>query len=349
MKQIKQEQNRIAREKIGLIEPYDIKVTNKDPGLNYVYNPEVKTKGDLQERARKENFELSKKILSVKHMDEIERLNYREDEIFDMCYFAGERKTLKKLKEERKKENSNYNMKVFSKQTIGVHGHELPKFADSEFKEYWKYNENWVENPEIQSRTELVEKQKYWKKKEDIKIKDYREEEPEQDVFKKEHVLHEKNSDIILKVNNLNHYKNFDPDNPQPVDVDNIKRNHIYRWTTLVNQFSSQKFKNGRYFDNLQVARNTAGDLMPLYSSFTDDNVFDCPGKDMNSKKKVENKNTGKVKEADGNNLNGVLKDNLYSKFGTKEGAASSGQTPNLNVNSQKDKQKTLTVRSKGF
>lgn len=253
IKQIKENNNKIAREKIGLSEKSDIKVTDKDPGLNYVYDPECKTKSDIKERMKKENFELSKKILSRKHMTDVERLNYREDEIFDMAYYHGERKTLNKLKEERKKEMCEYNMKVFSNQTIGVHGHELPKFSESEFKEFWKYNEGWVENPEYQSRVEMLENKKYWKKNEDLLIKDFKEEIPDPDEFKKTHIPIEKNSDLIIKVNNLNHFKNFDPDNPQPIDIENVKRNHIYKWTTLVNQFSKQNFKNGRYFDNLPV------------------------------------------------------------------------------------------------
>lgn len=251
IKQIKEHNNKIAREKIGLTDKSDIKITNKDPGLNYIYDPECRTKNDLKERMKKENFELSKKILSRKHMTDVERLNYREDEIFDMAYYHGERKTLNKLKEERKKEMCEYNMKVFSNQTIGVHGHELPKFSDSEFKEFWKYNEGWIENPEYQSRVEMLENKKYWKKNEDLLIKDFKEEIPEADDFKKTYIPLEKNSELIIKVNNLNHFKNFDPDNPQPIDIENVKRNHIYKWTTLVNQFSKQNFKNGRYFDNL--------------------------------------------------------------------------------------------------
>lgn len=275
MKQIKEEKLRLARESLGMTERTDIKIVDKDPSLKYVYDPEIKTKGDLYERTRKDNFELSKKILSKKHMNEIERLKYREDEIFDMGYYAGERKTYSKIKDERKKENVDYNMKVFSKQTIGVHGHELPKFSESDqYREYWKFKEDWVENPKYQSQVELLEDQKYWKRKEDFKIKDYREEEANIDDFKRVFVPKDKKVDVILKVNKLNHFKNFDPDNPQPIDVDNTKRKHIYRWTTLVNQFSSLKIKNGRYFDNLPTATVTPMDEKGLYSSFNEDGIF---------------------------------------------------------------------------
>lgn len=275
MKQIKENANKLARQKLGMTDKTDIKVTDKDPTLKYVYNPEVRTKSDIKERLRKENFELSKKILSKKHMDEIDRLKFREDEIFDMGYYPGERQTLSKLKEGRRKENVDYNMKVFSKQTIGVHGHELPKFADSEqYKEFWKFREGWVENPNYQSQVELLENQKFWKKNEDLKIKDHTEDIPDIDDFKKEYFPMNKKGEIILKVNGLNHFKNFDPNNPEPIDIDNIKRKHIYRWTTLVNQFCSQKFKNGRYFDSLPVAANTPLDDKAMYSSFNEDGIF---------------------------------------------------------------------------
>jgi hypothetical protein len=274
-KQIKNENERIAREKLGLTEKTDIKDHSKGPTLKYVYDPEHKVKEDLKEKSRKENFELSKKILSKKHMDEVERLNFREDEIFDMGYYDGERKTFNKMKEERRKENVDYNMKIFSRQTIGVHGHELPKFSDSEqYREYWKFKDDWVENPKYRSQVQLLEDHKFYKKQEDLKVKDHTDDVPSEDDFKKVHILQEKKNDIILKVNGLNHYKNFDPNNPEPIDLDNIKRNHIYRWTTLVNQFSNNKFKKGRYFDNLPIFPDTINDDKAMFSSFADDGVF---------------------------------------------------------------------------
>jgi len=339
MKQIKNEKERLARDKLGLTDKTDIKVTDKDPSLAYVNDPEIRTKGDLRERLRQENYELSKKILSRKHMDEIERLKFREDEIFDMCYYGGEGKTYKKLKEERKQEMCDYNLKVFSNQTIGVHGHELPKFADSEeYREYWKFKDGWTANPEVQSQTELLENQKYWKKREDIKIKDYLEEEPLIDEFKKVHVPISKKDGVMEKVSNMNIYKNFDPDNPEPIDIENVKRNHIYKWTTLVNQFSSQKFKNGRYFDNLPSANDNTIDDKAMYSSFAEDGLFKAVGKDQTNKKKVEFKNQGKDKDSEAGAGGSLMKDNLFTKFSTKE--------PTVPI---KEKPKNMMIRTKGF
>ena len=56
----------------------------------------------------------------------------REDEIFSKLYQEKEGKTYSKIKEEERKKINEYNIKTFSNETIGVHGHELPKFAESE-------------------------------------------------------------------------------------------------------------------------------------------------------------------------------------------------------------------------
>lgn len=82
-------------------------------------------------------------------------------------------------------------------------------------------------------------------------------------------------------MNNLNHYKDFDPNNPKPIDLENPPKNHIYkyykpnvRWTTLVHQFAPSKFNKGRYFDSLPKEAPRQSDLVPLFSSFAGDGVF---------------------------------------------------------------------------
>lgn len=54
-------------------------------------------------------------------MDDVERLNMREDEIIADGYFTDDRQTLRKIKEKRRKDTVEYNMKTFSKQTIGIY------------------------------------------------------------------------------------------------------------------------------------------------------------------------------------------------------------------------------------
>lgn len=233
MKQIKKENHEIAREKIGLLkDEKDIKITDKDPGLNYVHNPEFKTLKDIKEKFKQENMEQYNILANRHYLNDIERLNLREDEIIADGYFTDDRKTLRKVKEQRRKDTVEYNMKTFSKQTIGVHGHELPKFSENEeMVQYWKNKEGYIEEPDVNSHILLKEKIKYWKKPEELLLSDHIPSVSKPDPFKKVHKPKEKKDDLIIKVNNLNHFKDFDPNNPKPIDLDNPPRNHIYRYT----------------------------------------------------------------------------------------------------------------------
>ena len=256
MEQIRKEKNRNARIKCGLNpEASDVRDIKKHPGLEYIYNPIYKTKKDLNDAYRKENLEESKKLSNIKHKSDVERLNEREDEIFAKLYSNKEGLTYSKIKNEKRKQINDYNIKTFSKQTIGVHGHELPKFSESETnKEFWKLKEGYCENPKFKSQCEYLESIKYYKPPgEELLLNEHRDEEPNWiDPFKMVHVLEAKNKkeNLITKVNNINIFKNFDPNNPKPIDPSNYKQ-HIYRWTTLVNQFAPNKFKKGRYFDSI--------------------------------------------------------------------------------------------------
>ena len=109
-----------ARDKIGLLkEENDIKITDRNPSLKFVYDPEFKTAKDLKEKYKKENMDQFLKLGGQHFMDDVERLNMREDEIIADGYFTDDRQTLRKIKEKRRKETVEYNMKTFSKQTIG--------------------------------------------------------------------------------------------------------------------------------------------------------------------------------------------------------------------------------------
>jgi hypothetical protein len=231
MNQIKKENHQKAREKIGLLkEENEIKIKDKDPTLAYVTDPEYKTAKDLKEKFKKENMDQFNKLANRHYLDDIERLNMREDEIIADGYFTDDRRTLRKVKEKRRKDTVEYNMKTFSKQTIGVHGHELPKFADNEqMQEYWRNKDGYVENPDLNSHILFKENIKYWKKPEELLLSDHIPSVSKADPFKKIHKPKEKKSDLIIKVNNLNHFKDFDPNNPKPIDLDNPPRNHIYK------------------------------------------------------------------------------------------------------------------------
>ena len=256
----------------------------------------------------------------MNHKDEVARLNEREDEIFSKMYSNEDRKTFTKIKEQRRKETNEYNIKTFSKQTIGVHGHELPKFSESEkMKEWWKFKDGYVENPKCQSWTEFTEAIKYFKPPgEDLLLNEHRDEEPNWvDPFKRVHVpLPKENKDdkLIIKINNLNHFKGFDPNHPQPIDFNETRQQHIYRWTTLVNQFAPNKFKKGRFFDSIDEAKEDNNDNNELYSQFANFN--------SNYMNMFDKKNSVKMKEQSENVNNEslkVIKDSLFQKFSNKD------------------------------
>lgn len=250
MEQIRDKMHRDARLNVGLSErENDIKITDKDPTLQYVYNPKHRTQQDLKDEIHRENMEQSKKLNSIVHKSDVERLNEREDEIFAKLYQKEPGLTYEKIKERRKKEIFDYNLKTFCQSSIGVHGHELPKFANSNMKEYWKFKDGYCENPKYQSQLELLESHKYWKKPEDMLLCEHREDIPPIDPFKKEMVPIKQKEEEFLKVPQINFYKGFDPKVVRPLDAEKAKKNHIYRWTTLVSKFAPYKFKEGRFFD----------------------------------------------------------------------------------------------------
>lgn len=307
VEEIRNKMHREARLKAGLSEnETDIKVTNKDPTLAYIYNPKHRTAKDIQNDFHKENLEESKKLNSLKHKNEVERLNEREDEIFAKLYKSENGMTFTKLQEQRKKEIFDYNLKHFSQHAIGVHGQELPKFSENEkMKEFWKLKDGYVDKPTFQSQVDLLENHKFWKKPEELLLSEHKDEIPKPDKFKRETVLPEKKDDLIIKVNQVNFYKDFDPSKVRPVDIEKASKNHIYRWTTLVTQFAPQKFKKGRFFDSIE---------QPVVEEENN------PLKDWkpNSviKQKEEKVVEEKVKVED---LNVVPKMPLYQKFSNKE------------------------------
>ena len=195
--QIKEEKIKQERIKCGL-SPHTSDNRNNTinpPSLEYIYNPKHKTKKEIDDDYHKENFSESKKLANKKHKTDVERLNEREDEIFANLYSTEERKTYTKIKEKQKKEANDYNIKTFSKQTLGVHGHDLPQFSKNEnLKFFWKNKEDYCENPKYKSQREYLESIKYYKPPgEDLYLNEHRAESPRWiDPFKKEHYPLEK-------------------------------------------------------------------------------------------------------------------------------------------------------------
>ena len=320
MQQIKDDLNKKARVKCGLEkDTYDVRDRKKHPGLDYVYDPKFKTNNDLKNFYRNENLEESKKIAKIKFKNDIERLEEREDEIFSKLYQEKEGKTYSKIREEERKKINEYNIKTFSNETIGVHGHELPKFAESEkYKEFWKFRDGYCENPKFKSQVEYLESIKYYKPPgEELLLNEHRDEEPVcKDPFKLVHVLNakQKKENLITKINNINIFKDFDPNNPKPIDYANTRK-HIYRWTTLVNQFAPNKFKKGRYFDSLPKQEQEKEEMPKVDHPGLKGFFSDYMNKNKN---KNETVSTDKIDPAD---LKAVplSKDFLFQKYATKD------------------------------
>lgn len=61
-------------------------------------------------------------------------------------------KTYRDVKEKFRKELNENNVEKFGKQTIGVHGQELPRFAETKAKlHFWRNTNGFVENPNFTS------------------------------------------------------------------------------------------------------------------------------------------------------------------------------------------------------
>ncbi len=315
--EIKDKAHREARIKAGLTEKEtDIKITNKDPTLAYVYSPKHKVKEDIRKDLLKESRDISDILTSRKHLNDIERLKIREDEIFNKLFHREEGFTFTKLKEIRRIKQNEYNLKTFADHPKGVHGHELPKFSANEnTKEFWKLQDGYVENPKHKSQFEYLQEIKYWKKPEELLLSEHREYvEPKQ--MKRSLTIPNKKKEITPNINKINFYEGFDPNYVKPIEY-KIKSDHNYRWTTLVSKFCSGKFKDGRLFEALeQEDQKKELDKLPIIKN-VDNKDIDKKG-DKEKKVEVE--------------LSPTMP--LLQKFGTKEGLKLTSST---------------NVRNKGF
>jgi len=72
--------------------------------------------------------------------------------------------TKEELRSRRQREMFNYNMLTFGNTAIGIHGKELPKFSQSQYKEYWKLGSSYKETANITSSLKLRQERTLWKK-----------------------------------------------------------------------------------------------------------------------------------------------------------------------------------------
>ena len=300
--EIKDKKHREARIKAGLSEKEtDLKITDQDPTLAYVYSPKHKSKEDIRKDLLKESKDISNILNSTKHLNDTERLKIREDEIFNKLFHKEDGFTYTKLKEMRRVKQNEYNLKTFADHPKGVHGHELPKFSANEnTKEFWKLQDGYVENPKHKSQFEYLQEIKYWKKPEELLLSEHREYvEPKE--IKRTFTMPSKRDKLMPNINKINFYEGFDPNYVKPIEY-KIKSDHNYRWTSLVSKFSSGKFRSGRLFEALeQEDQKKEMEKLPIVKK-VDKSV---EKKSDNGKNKIEN-------------LAPTMP--LFQKFGSKEG-----------------------------
>ena len=315
--EIKDKAHREARLKAGLNEKEsDIKITNKDPTLAYVYSPKHKVKDDIRKDLLKESKDISEILTAKKHLNDTQRLKIREDEIFNKLFHKEDGFTYTKLKEMRRIKQNEYNLKTFADHPKGVHGHELPKFSANEnTKEFWKFQDGYVENPKHKSQFEYLQEIKYWKKPEELLLSEHREY-TEPTEYKKKINLPNKKEEITPNINKINFYEGFDPNNVKPIEY-KIKSDHNYRWSTLVSKFSSGKFRSGRLFETLEKEdQKKEMEKLPKIKIMDEKND---EKKSENEKNKIENMAPTMP---------------LFQKFGTKD---------SLNLTT------STNIRNKGF
>ena len=100
------------------------------------------------------------------------------------------------------------NTSKFGNVTVGIHGQELPQYAQTvDSKQWWKYELAGKEDPKIQSRLFLKQNQQYWAKNDDIYLADMSHEQAPQDVFKQVYQAKPGIKPIPDKVNVMQHVK----------------------------------------------------------------------------------------------------------------------------------------------
>ena len=345
--EIKLQYHKEARMRCGLL-PEETDIGHKTispPTLAYIYEPKHKTKTDIINDIKASNN--MKCIVNPTYQNEQQRLNSREEEIFNKLHTAStvvndngdnKRKTYSALRLSRRAELNKMNALTFNKETHGIHGHDLPKYAQSKtMSEFWKNDEHYCKAPKHKSLIEYKESIKYWKPSEELLLNEHRDEEIQQkDPFKCEYHPIDKNkkyNEMVIKVNNVNHYKGFDPNGKYVFDGVGTNNKHINKWTTIVNQFAPNRFKDGRTFDAIvqqHVKKKEVNDKVKGDENVSNRNEKERPSTTKNVFKRgnffmnqLKETFKGKINwirgECEKEELYKCGKNSLYNKFSKEE------------------------------
>lgn len=177
-----------------------------------------------------------------------------------------------------------YNTKTFGVVAIGVHGQELPKFAeDPSLLEYWKLRDSYNSGPTVQSHTKLMQTKKYWAKPDEIALADKSVEPPPSDPFKSIYYPKQKKEEIFTKINEINSF----PSEPSET-IDSPRRIQHSRWTETIQKFKDKKRIKTQESEHSETTIEKK-EHEPLYSSFTADRIFVDPLFKSKTKQRLSN------------------------------------------------------------
>ena len=159
-------------------------------------------------------------------------------------------------------------MKTFGNITIGIHGKELPKFADKKnTHEYWKHFKSYKENPQFKSSLEMRQAKRYWATPDKMRLNDVQETPPPPDPFKATFVLPIHKNKVEGKVNEAYQFTG----EPKDSLITKIRP----RWTEFIHNIQQKKSVYDDNTSNKEYIKSI--EERPLPSSFTKSGIFIDP------------------------------------------------------------------------
>lgn len=204
---------RKARIQVGLTDQPTLIYSYQHPSLAYIEEPKYRSKSQMDQEKRDCQLSTLSQTANFSHATADQRLEAREGH-----NFAQEQsRTLSALKETRRRETNEYNMKTFSTVVVGIHGRELPKFQDTE---YWKYRPDYVSQPQAATRSDLLKRQRFWMHNDDARVN-------------RTYVLGSKTKQLAEKPNHCA---------PKPAESTKSPQRPGKRWTSLLQECQNSVF-----------------------------------------------------------------------------------------------------------
>lgn len=139
------------REKKGLEKKSDIKPMHC-LSTEYLQVPKYQTQKMMKEEKKRVMLEDLEKKANYNYISRDKHLLEREKYLISHNLQGKEGLTMGSIREDQRQSTNDYNMRMFSNLSIGVHGKELPKFYENS-QEYWKMKETYKENPKNTSNS----------------------------------------------------------------------------------------------------------------------------------------------------------------------------------------------------